>query len=249
MIALLFAAAVSTGLTADRALQLLEREYANIEACDPDHRRSLRDAIERTQVSQNPNIVLLTVFDSCLCFAQNCPFWVYHVGTRSATKILESVAVGVKVVPSNGATPDIDFIAHESAMRKNEWRYSYRNGTYVESQAWRVYRDSRKPVSIPVRFAPGTASTRLSGTVGVRAIPACNDRSSARSETRPGVDGGPSGEASGEWRIHDRGRSDRLRGRPLRQLRVHAFNSLTDAAGAIAVATRRPRPLGLFQKR
>ncbi|HLY02553.1 MAG TPA: hypothetical protein VKR56_08645 [Candidatus Cybelea sp.] len=167
MISLLFAAAVSTGLTAERAVQLLERDYGTVSACAKDRRPLLRDALERRQVSKNPNIVLLTVYDSCVCFAQNCPFWVYRVGDRTATKILESVAVGVNVVPTGGAVPDIDFVAHESALRKNEWRYTYRNGTYVESEAWRIYRGDRKPVSIRVRFAPGTASARLSGTVGV----------------------------------------------------------------------------------
>jgi hypothetical protein len=150
MIPLLFAAAVSTGLTAERALQLLERDYGNITACSHDPGRSLRDVLERRQISKNPDVVLLTVYDSCLCFAQNCPFWVYRVGARTATKILESVAVDVNVVPADGAVPDIDFIAHQSAMRKNEWRYTYRNGTYVESEAWNIYRGGRKPVGRPV---------------------------------------------------------------------------------------------------
>ncbi len=168
MIPVLLAAAVATGFTTDRALQLLERSDVNLSACVRDHPRSLQGVLAYKQVSNDPNIVLVTVFyDSCVCFAQNCPFWVYRVSDPTATKVLEGVAIGVKAVPTGGTVPDIDFIAHESAVRKNEWRYTYRNGTYVESEAWRLYRGGRKPVSISVRFAPGTASARLCGTVGV----------------------------------------------------------------------------------
>ena len=74
----------------------------------------MRGVLEYKQVSKNPNIVLVTVFyDPCVCFAQNCPFWVYRVSDPTATKVLEGVAIDVKVVPTGGAVPEVRFFLVE----------------------------------------------------------------------------------------------------------------------------------------
>ncbi|HEV3092492.1 MAG TPA: hypothetical protein VGX91_13705 [Candidatus Cybelea sp.] len=168
MTPLLLAAVISTGFTPDRALQVLERDDGQVAACARDDPRQLREALALKQLSRSPSLVLVTLFDdACSCFAQNCPYWVYRVNENSATKIFESVAVGVKVVPHDGAVANIDEVAHESATIKNESLYVYHNGTFERTGAWILRGDERKPVSVPIRFAPGSSSKRLSGSIGI----------------------------------------------------------------------------------
>jgi len=176
MTPLLLAAAIASSLAGDRALQLLERDHVNIPeqitTCARRDPNALQDALQVRQISENPNLLLLTVFyDGCVCFAQNCPYWVFRVNRSAATKVLEGVGVDVKVIRGGNGVPDIDEVAHESAMLKNEVLYAYRNGSYQPSGAWRLRGrvsggEDRKPVSVPVRFAPGASSARLFGTIG-----------------------------------------------------------------------------------
>lgn len=176
MTPLLFVAAISSALGGDRALQLLARDRVNIPeqitACARQDPQALGEALQVRQISADPKLLLVTVFyDGCVCFAQNCPYWVFRIKGNAATKVLESVGIDVKVTPADGRVPDIDEVAHDSAMLKSEALYVYRNGTYVASAAWRLRGringgEDRKPVSVAVRFTPGGSSTRLSGTIG-----------------------------------------------------------------------------------
>ncbi len=168
MTSLLLAAVISSGFTTDRALQVLERDDGQVAACAREDPRELRDALTLKQLSLRPNLVLVTVFyDACACFAQNCPYWVYRVSESAATKTFESVAVGVRVVPHDGAVANIDEVAHESATIKDESLYVYHDGTFEKTGAWILRGDDRKPVSVRVRFAPGSSSKRLSGSIGL----------------------------------------------------------------------------------
>jgi hypothetical protein len=74
----------------------------------------------------------------------------------------------VKVLPGTaGGVPDVEGTSHDSAAVSDVTRYAYRNGTFAAAESWKVRGDERKPISVPVRFAPGASSARLHGTVGV----------------------------------------------------------------------------------
>lgn len=172
MIGILLAAAVIPNFGADRALRVLNRDDETVRACVQGHLSALSAAnVRLTLLSRDPELVLVELYDdTCVCGAHNCPYWVYRVRGGEDERLLASWAYGVKVVPTAGdGVPDLVDASHDSAAISFQTRYTYRSGAYVEAESWRLRGDTeRKPLRVPVHFAPGASSARLQGKVGVQ---------------------------------------------------------------------------------
>lgn len=169
MIDILLAAVIIPDFTADRALAVLARDDETVAACKSERPNSLRpENVKLTLLSRGPELVLVEYYeDTCVCGAHNCPFWIYRVRGREDERLAGSWAYDVKVVPAAGGVPDVVGTSHDSAAVSDVVRFAYRSGTYVEAESWKLRGADRKPMSVPVRFAPGTSSARLHGTIGL----------------------------------------------------------------------------------
>jgi hypothetical protein len=168
MIAILLAAAVIPNFSADRALQALDRDDETVRVCVRGQGGTLSAAdVKLTLLSRGPELVLVEIYNTCVCGAHNCPYWVYRVRGAEDERLLAAWAYGVRVVPTAGGVPDLVDTSHDSAAISFQTRYTYRGGTYVEAESWRLRGENeRKPFSVPVHFAQGASSARLQGKVG-----------------------------------------------------------------------------------
>lgn len=169
MIGILLAAVIIPDFNADRALVVLARDDETVAACQSERPGSLRpENVKLTLLSRGPELVLVEMYDdACVCGAHNCPFWIYRVRGPEDERLATSWAYDVSVVPAAGGVPDVVGTSHDSAAVSDVVRFAYRNGTYVEAESWKLRGNDRKPISVPVHFAPGTSSTRLHGTIGL----------------------------------------------------------------------------------
>jgi len=169
MIDILLAAVIIPDFNADRALAVLARDDETVAACKSQRPSSLRaENVKLTLLSRRPELVLVEYYgDTCVCGAHNCPFWIYRVRGAEDERLAGSWAYDVKVVPAAAGVPDVVGTSHDSAAVSDVVRLAYRNGTYVEAESWKLRGNDRKPMSVPVHFAPGTSSARLHGTIGL----------------------------------------------------------------------------------
>lgn len=168
MIGILLAAAIIPDFSAGQALRALIRDDDTVQSCVKEQPGKLNpDALKLTLLSREPEFVLVEMYDPCVCGAHNCPFWIYRVRGPEDERLVTSLAYSVDVVHAAGGIPDVVGTSHDSAAVSDATRYTYRNGTYVEAESWKLRGDQRKPLSVPVHFAPGTSSARLHGTIGL----------------------------------------------------------------------------------
>jgi hypothetical protein len=155
--------------TPSQALSALVRDDQSVAGCMQQDAKNLRAGITVSAIASNPKLALVQVMASCVCGAQNCPFWVYRVDGDSAKRLVDGFVIDVSMVPRSSGPPDIVAVAHDSALVTDGTRYAYRNGTYVAVDSWRSRGDTgaRKPMSVAIKFVPGTSSTHLAGAVSV----------------------------------------------------------------------------------
>lgn len=153
--------------TPARAMSALVRDDFTVQACMPQHDKGIREALTVQALASNPRLALVQVQESCVCGAQNCPFWVYRVDGGAAKQILADYVISIQTVARRSGPPDIVTLAHDSALVSDGTRYAFANGSYVAVNSWRVRGDTgaTKPESVEIKFAPGTSSARLSGSV------------------------------------------------------------------------------------
>lgn len=165
----LFGAAVKgvPWFSSAQALDALVHDDPDVARCMQEDPKNVRAGLDVEAISSNPRLALVQMQASCICGAQNCPFWVYRVEGRAAHLVLNSFAIHVKAIAPPSGQPDIVAMAHDSALVTNGGRFAYRNGAYVLIEAWRVRNDTgaRKPVSTEIKFLAGASSARLSGTI------------------------------------------------------------------------------------
>ncbi len=171
-VAVLLLGAAAPGVpwfTPSRALSALERDDQNVASCMQQDAKTVRAGVSVEAIASNPKLALVQLTAACVCGAQNCPFWVYRVDGGSAKHILDGFMIDISTVPRSSGPPDIVTMAHESALVLDGMRYSYRNGSYVTVDSWRIRSDTnaRKPASVEVKFAPGTSSAHVTGAVSV----------------------------------------------------------------------------------
>ena len=163
--------AAPAALAVDQALRYVGRDDADVRGCMQSDAKSMREGTSASDLAQSPRIVLVEIQSTCICGEHNCPFWIYRLDGTGAKVLAHDFAVDVKPVrsASAGSPPDLVATAHDSAAVSDSTRFAYRNGTYASVDSWRVRNDTgeRKPMSIEVKFAPGTSSARLHGKTAV----------------------------------------------------------------------------------
>lgn len=112
------------------------------------------------------DVVLAAVYGSCLCGAQNCPYYAIRLTPAKPRVLLATFGIDWRLADSLRPLPGLLVRAHDSAAVSVDSLYAYRNGGYVETGSMRVRTsDGAKKTDRPVRFAPGASSAKLEGTV------------------------------------------------------------------------------------
>jgi len=150
-------------------LRVLQHD-ADAGACDAG---ALRDIAASTNVTAlgriagGDPVVLAEVHASCICGAQNCPFYAIRITPRGPRVLFQTYGIGARLVRRGGSLPDVVVGEHDSVAVIDETRYAYRDGTYAIASSERVRADTgaRKPDSVAVRFAAGASSAPLRGRV------------------------------------------------------------------------------------
>jgi hypothetical protein len=170
--AALFAAYVATApLDAPRAALLQILSHAETTGCDdPQLREAAASArIRRLGHVAGDDVILATVEQQCMCGAHNCPYYAIRLTPGKPRALFTAYGFEARVAPDRAPLPSITVRGHDSALVIDENVYAFRNGTYVPSAAYRVRADdgSRKPDTVPVRFAAGASSTRIRGSAAL----------------------------------------------------------------------------------
>lgn len=150
-----------------QALSALVRDDADVARCMHDDPTNARAGLGIEAISRSPRLALVQMQATCICGAQNCPFWVYRVDRGATRQLLSGFTIDVSAIARPSGWPDIVAMAHDSALVTDGTRFAYRNGTYVAVESWRVRSDTgaHKPVSTEIKFVPGKSSAQLSGMV------------------------------------------------------------------------------------
>ncbi len=139
--------------------------------CDASLRRKIAAAasVRRLGRVANDEVVLAQVGDSCICGAQNCPYYAIRLTPGNPRVLLAVYAIDVRDADRARPLPGLVVDAHNSAMVADETTYAFSNGSYVAVANARVRGTdhARKPNAIPVRFAPGASSAALRGTASL----------------------------------------------------------------------------------
>ena len=170
MIALLAAAALAaTPLDAPHAavLSVLSTGY-DAAGCDAAQRRSLaaNASIRKLGRAGGDDVVLAAVYGSCICGAQNCPYYAIRLTPGKPRVLLSAFGIDARTTGVATPLPGLVILAHDSAMVADETTYAYRDGEYVATASARVRQnDHARKTDVPVRFAAGASSAQLHGTV------------------------------------------------------------------------------------
>ncbi|MBV8644050.1 MAG: hypothetical protein JO225_09060 [Candidatus Eremiobacteraeota bacterium] len=175
MLASLLAAAVAAApllaaspLDTDHAAVLYALQNDVGGGCPPDvTRKAAQDASIRSLGHVGDDeVVLASVESPCICGAQNCPYYVIRLTAGNPRVLLSTFGISART-RAESPLPRIVVDAHDSALVVDETTYAYRDGKYVgvDSVRVRASDNARKPQEVPVRFAAGASSARLSGSI------------------------------------------------------------------------------------
>ncbi len=118
---------------------------------------------QNVTLASGERMIVATGADSCVCAAQNCPVIVLERTAGTARDVLDSWAISATVRTDGSAV----LTAHDNAALSDRTTYRWNGAEYVVARSEIV--DQRtgtaKPASIALRFAPGAASTTVSGAV------------------------------------------------------------------------------------
>lgn len=148
------------------AIRALSHDDPDVARCMRENPKSIRAGVDIQAISSKPKLALVQVQSSCICGAQNCPFWVYRVEDGKAKKLVDGYAIDVGAKPQTAGWPDVTAVAHDSALVTDGTRFAYRNGSYEPVETWRTRGDTgERKTTTEIKFAPGASSIRLSGQV------------------------------------------------------------------------------------
>ena len=153
--------------TPAQAMSALARDDSTVQSCMQQDAKGMRAGLTVQALSSSPHVALVEMQELCVCGAQNCPFWIYRVDGNSAKQLVAGYGISIETVARRSGPPDVVALAHDSALVSDGMRYAFQSGKYVAVDSWRVRGDTnaRKPAAIEIKFAPGTSSARLSGSV------------------------------------------------------------------------------------
>jgi hypothetical protein len=113
------------------------------------------------------DVVLAQVFASCICGAQNCPYYALALGAGKPRVLLTTFGIGVSTQP-DAPLPRLVVRAHDSALVSVVDTYAYRGGRYTQVDSARLREDTHaRKSAVAVRFPPGASSTQLHGSASI----------------------------------------------------------------------------------
>ncbi|HEX3462957.1 MAG TPA: hypothetical protein VHS78_02725 [Candidatus Elarobacter sp.] len=136
--------------------------------CDAAQKRALAASASIRKLGRigGADVVLAEVYGSCICGAQNCPYYAIRLTARKPRVLLSTFGINVRIAGRATPLPEIVVLAHDSAMVADEMTYAYRDGVYTGIANARVRASDRaRKTDIPVRFPAGASSAALHGTV------------------------------------------------------------------------------------
>jgi hypothetical protein len=158
-------------MIATLALLAALRADPDAAGCRPDE---LQAAAKSAQISElgranGADVVLAGPHAACLCGNVNCPWYVLRLAGSPPAVLLQTFGYAADTVAAGGTLPGLRVTSHDSALISYETDYAYRDGAYVAAETWIVRGDTgvRKRVDVPVRFAPGTSSATLHGSISM----------------------------------------------------------------------------------
>lgn len=112
-------------------------------------------------------VILAAVSGSCICGTVNCPYVVLRLDGARTSVLLHTYGYAVGPFGKARPLPNLREVTHDSALVSDVTTDAYRNGKYVAIDTQRVRGDTgeSKPDTVPVRFAPGTTSAVVHGSV------------------------------------------------------------------------------------
>ncbi len=113
------------------------------------------------------DVVLAQVFASCICGAQNCPYYALALGSGKPRVLLSTFGIGVSTQPDT-PLPRLVVRAHDSALVSVVETYAYRGGRYAGIDSARLREDTGvRKSAVAVRFPPGASAAQLHGSASV----------------------------------------------------------------------------------
>lgn len=153
-------------------LPVLQHDRDDAGTCSPAELRAAADTAEVQVLDMIPrgDIVLYGVHHSCLCGAQNCPYFVVRVIPGETPRLLfTTFGIRARGAARTGVLNDLIVAAHDSALVTVETRYMFAYGKYQPLRSERVRNTdgARKPDGMPVHFPLGASSAQLHGSVSL----------------------------------------------------------------------------------
>lgn len=113
------------------------------------------------------HMTVAVAIDPCLALGQSTRVMIYERSGTGYPRVLDAPALPGFVQVSEDGTADL--VTHHSVEVMLESTYVWNGMKYVfseeRSHLYDMALSERRPYAVPVRFAPGTSATTLSGTV------------------------------------------------------------------------------------
>jgi hypothetical protein len=161
-------AATSAARAALATVLANDREFGD--TCTPAQQRTIVGAALFRTLGRldGDDVVLATIYNPCICGAQNCPYYVLRVAPGRPRELLATMGITLGTQPAS-PLPRLVVRMHDNAATAAETTYAYRDGAYavVQSLRYRWSDKAHKPNSIPVHFAAYASSALLRGSVSL----------------------------------------------------------------------------------
>lgn len=160
--------AAPLGPAREAVARQISREFAK--QCS---RAELSDAaatakIQRIGTLDGDAVVLAMIYGPCLSGNANGPWLVVRVSPAATKPLLRTFAQDVHIIPTNDALPRLYEQMHGSAYVSGVKIDEFSAGRYVVVDSYNMCNATgeRIPGTLPVKFAPGASSARLTGKFG-----------------------------------------------------------------------------------
>jgi hypothetical protein len=126
-------------------------------------------SIERLGSIDGESVYLAALEAPCLCGNVNCAYLVFRDDPRAPHILLQTYGWDVRPFGDAEPLPQLREHAHDNALITVETTDTFRDGKYVVTGSARLRGDTgaRKPDQVALRFAPGTSSAQLHGSVSL----------------------------------------------------------------------------------
>src|SRR5579862_4719979 len=94
------AAIPAPALSGGQALAIVGRDDSGVRRCIREDPKAMRAGVSVRPIAAQPRLELIEIQASCICGAQNCPFWVYRLDGGPPRQLLTDFAIDVRTARS-----------------------------------------------------------------------------------------------------------------------------------------------------